>query len=54
MWTMPKAAMSALVLAGLQGLTIEYLQRGKTERLELALAEYRAWLQTLATPAAGR
>ena len=42
--------MSALVLAGLQGLTIEDLQRDETEQLELALTEYRSWLRTPRDP----
>ena len=49
-WTMDRAAMSALVLAGLQGLTLDYLQRGETPQLAEALREYRAWLAGLAAP----
>ena len=49
-WTMPKDTMSAMVLATLQGLTLDYLQRGMTPQLEGALKAYRAWLEELAEP----
>lgn len=47
-WRMPKETMSALVLATLQGLTMDYLQRGETPQLADALAEFRVWMQGLA------
>jgi hypothetical protein len=45
---MPKETMSAMVLATLQGLTLDYLQRGYTPQLEGALETYRSWLEGLA------
>ena len=47
-WTMDRAAMNGLVIAGLQGLTLDYLQRGPTPQLEVALRAYAEWLQGLA------
>lgn len=47
-WVMDKATMSQLVIAGLQGLTLDYLQRGDTPQLRDALATYQAQLQVLA------
>jgi AcrR family transcriptional regulator len=47
-WVMDKATMSQLVIAGLQGLTLDYLQRGDTPQLRDALEVYQAQLQVLA------
>jgi len=50
-WSMDKATMSEMVLAGLHGLTLDYLQRGETPQLRAALAVYQQSLQGLATKA---
>ncbi|HZO60260.1 MAG TPA: TetR/AcrR family transcriptional regulator [Solirubrobacterales bacterium] len=47
-WTMDRSAMNALVIAGLEGLTLDYLQRGATDQLDRALRAYEDWLQGLA------
>ena len=48
-WNMSIEAMSALVIAGLQGLTLDYLQRGETKQLKAALREYQEWLKGLSS-----
>ena len=48
-WSMSIEAMSALVIAGLQGLTLDYLQRGETKQLKAALREYQEWLKSLSS-----
>lgn len=47
-WPMGRETMSAMVLALLQGLTLDYLQRGDTPQLRDALAAYQEWMQGLA------
>lgn len=41
-----------LTMAGLNGLTVDYLQRGETEELTQSLAEFQSWLMQLARPPA--
>lgn len=41
-----------LILAGLNGLTVDYLQRGETQELTQSLAEFQSWLMQLARPLA--
>lgn len=53
-WPMGKETMSAMVLALLQGLTLDYLQRGDTPQLRAALSAYQEWMQGLATRPADR
>ncbi len=53
-WPMGRETMSAMVLAMLQGLTLDYLQRGDTPQLQAALSAYREWMQGLATRPADR
>jgi len=47
-WLMDKATMSEMVLAGLHGLTLDFLQRGETPQLAAALQMYQDSLQGLA------
>lgn len=44
------AALVGLILAGVHGLTIDYLQRGDTPELQQSLAEFEHWLIQLARP----
>ena len=47
-WALDKGTMSEMVLAGLHGLTLDYLQRGETPQLRAALEVYQQSLQGLA------
>lgn len=40
--------LSALVIAGVQGLTLDYLQRGDSEQLRAAITAFKQWLAGLA------
>ncbi|MFY9488296.1 MAG: TetR/AcrR family transcriptional regulator [Solirubrobacterales bacterium] len=44
--------LAGLILAGLNGLTVDYLQRGETEELSQLLVEFQSWLKQLARPLA--
>lgn len=43
------ATLQTLVLAGIQGLALEWLARGTTPDLESAIAEFQAWVVHVAT-----
>ena len=49
-WRLDPAAMSRLVIAALEGLAIDYLQRGESAELDSALRAYKDWLHSLSIP----
>jgi AcrR family transcriptional regulator len=44
---MAEESLTVLIVAGLHGLTLEYLQRGDTPALRQAIADYQRWLVTV-------
>ncbi len=45
----PSATLQVLVLAGIQGLALEWLARGSTPDLEDSISEFQAWIVQVAT-----
>jgi AcrR family transcriptional regulator len=45
----PSATLQTLVLAGIQGLALEWLARGTTPDLERSIAEFQAWVVHVAS-----
>ena len=48
--TIDEEALTVLIIAGIQGLTLEYLERGDTPALRSAIAVFQGWLATVAQP----
>lgn len=44
-------SLTVLIVAGVHGLTLEYLQRGHTPALACAIADFQRWLADVSTPA---
>lgn len=44
-------ALTVLIVAGIQGLTLEFLERGDTPALRAAIDVFQAWLGSVARPA---
>jgi len=46
---MDRESVTVLIIAGIHGLTLEWLERGDTPALRKAIADYQRWVATLAT-----
>jgi hypothetical protein len=46
--TIDEQALTVLIIAGIQGLTLEYLERGDTPALRSAIAVFQGWLGSVA------
>ena len=46
-----RGSLEVLILAGLQGLVLEYLERGETRELKEAIVDFQEWLKTVSRPA---
>lgn len=49
-WRLEPAAMARMVIAALEGLAIDYLQRGESPELDAAITAYKDWLHSLSNP----
>ena len=47
---MDKESLIVLIIAGIHGLTLEYVQRGESPALTRAIADFQIWLTTVAAP----
>lgn len=45
-----RGSLEVLILAGLQGLILEYLERGETRELNEAIGDFQKWLKTVSRP----
>lgn len=48
-----RSSLEVLALAGVQGLILEYLERGETPELKAAIEDFQSWLIHASAPAAG-
>lgn len=44
---MDEGSMTALIIAAVQGLTLQFLERGQTPELDRAIADFKTWLGTV-------
>ena len=44
-----RSSLEVLILAGVQGLVLEYLERGETPELSMAIEDFQAWLISVST-----
>ncbi len=49
---MDQESLTVLIIAGIQGLTLEYLERGETPSLRKAIEDFQRWLTVVSRPAA--
>lgn len=47
---MDKESLIVLIIAGIHGLTLEYVQRGESPALTRAIADFQIWLTTVSAP----
>ena len=47
---MDKESLIVLIIAGIHGLTLEYVQRGESPALTRAIADFKTWLTTVSAP----
>lgn len=47
-----RSSLEVLILAGVQGLILEYLERGETDELTMAIEDFQAWLIHVSAPPA--
>lgn len=47
-----EGALTVLIVAGIQGLTLQLLERGDTPELQRAIADFKRWLTSIVVPAA--
>ena len=48
--SMDEGSFTVLVIAGVHGLTLEYVQRGNTPALDHAIEDFQSWLATVSEP----
>ncbi len=46
-----RSSLEVLILAGIQGLILDYLERGETPELALAIEDFQTWLVRVSAPA---
>jgi AcrR family transcriptional regulator len=49
-----RESLIVLIIAGIHGLTLEYVQRGESPALSRAIADFQIWLTTVSAPPDGR
>lgn len=47
---MDEGSMTVLIIAAIQGLTLQFLERGQTRELDRAIADFKGWMTAIAEP----